>query len=473
MEKIIIQPGAMECDWGKRPTVERDIHTRVLFDRIWWFITMRWYAAMGCFLGALITSLPDVPFQIQARYPLAVGFGLLITNTLYYLITKNYAHRKNRGYSYSIIIRFQILTDFVCCSLLTYACGTVETPVFTLFLTHIILSTLFFESRQSLFTAFEAWLFATLPLILQCFGWLQLNSIFNPSLLKLVVGSAPLTVIFVTAIGFCFLVTWFLVNEITKSLRIREGQVVETVNMLKRMDVEKSQTTLRATHELKAPFAAIESYVFLLRDGYAGEIPKKAQNIICRIGERCELLRGRITEIIHLSNLKTLVLTEMNFKPLELGALLEKEVRENSVVGAQRNIRINYEHGPPTWVSGSRSHLYTLFSNLIRNAINYSYENGVVDVRLKAEEGKARVEIRDRGIGIPAKNMSKIFDEHFRSNNAVTHKKWGSGLGLAMVKETARMHGAVIHVNSVEKEGTVFQINFKRISQPEEGGTHE
>ena len=70
------------------------------------------------------------------------------------------------------------------------------------------------------------------------------------------------------------------------------------------------------------------------------------------------------------------------------------------------------------------------------------------------------VAVKDEGIGIPEKNLPKIFDEYFRSNNAVKHYASSSGLGLAMVKEIIRLHGASIHVKSREGEGSTFKAAF-------------
>ena len=120
------------------------------------------------------------------------------------------------------------------------------------------------------------------------------------------------------------------------------------------------------------------------------------------------------------------------------------------------------EKHPPIYVMGSYSHLKTLFSNLIQNAINYCRDNtGRVVISIeKTRPQKVSVSVQDNGIGIPKENLDKIFDDHFRSKNAVTHYPGGTGLGLSMVKEIVVLHGASIQVESIVGRGSSFTVRF-------------
>jgi len=244
---------------------------------------------------------------------------------------------------------------------------------------------------------------------------------------------------------------------------LRERQLEDAHQMLLKVDKEKTQATIIATHELKAPFAAIKSYIYSLRDGYCGQLPEKAQTVIARIGDRCDQITGRITDIIHLNNLRTLVVSDMNLVPLDLNAIIAEEAREGALVGEPRKIQvINLtEKHPPVYVMGSSSHLKTLFSNLIQNAIHYCHDNtGRVVVSMEDLPKKIAVSVQDNGIGIPKENLDKIFDDHFRSKNAVEHYTGGTGLGLSIVKEIVFIHGASIQVESIVGRGSSFYIKI-------------
>jgi two-component system, OmpR family, sensor kinase len=244
--------------------------------------------------------------------------------------------------------------------------------------------------------------------------------------------------------------------------------------MLVRMDKEKTQATLRATHELKAPFAAIKSYVYTLRDGYCGELPDKAKAVVGRIGDRCDHLTRKITDIIHLSNLQTLLVSDMDLKPVDLTALLKEEAEEGALLGKPRGITVHPpDETEPVYVHGSKVHLRTLVSNLIQNAVFYSRKGeGAVSLSVHHQPNRVSVIVSDNGIGIPSENLDKIFDEHFRSKNAVAHHADGTGLGLSLVKEIARLHGATVSVESTVGKGAAFTVSFDPLGTEPERENH-
>ena len=121
---------------------------------------------------------------------------------------------------------------------------------------------------------------------------------------------------------------------------------------------------------------------------------------------------------------------------------------------------------------GSSSHLRTLFSNLIQNAVHYSNDNGRVQITTRIEAPRVSVEVQDEGIGIPEKHLEKIFEEHFRSKGAVAHHANGTGLGLPMVKEIVRLHSAEIQVKSTVGKGARFTVNFDIVEQKPSRGDH-
>ena len=441
----------------------RDLRSSELVDRIRWFITMRWLAVLACCLGTAAILSDLAPVRLEPAYFVAATCFLAAANLLYTLGARRLSSRQTDRQGVQVFLVVQMLGDFSALSFLAYALGSIETPILTLFMAHIILATLFFSRRGSIAIVAAAWLFASLPLILEWAGLIPTISILDGYFKQTLYGSSLITSGFIAGIGGAYFVCWYLVGVISSSLKIRERQLEEAFEMMVVMDREKTQATLRATHELKAPFAAIKSYVYTLRDGYCGELPDKARKVVSRIGERCDQLTEKITDIIHLSNLRSQVFAEKNMAPVDLVAVLAEESREADLIGEPRGIKVvNHAGGPePVSVIGSKSSLHTLFSNLLQNAVVYSHEGGEVEVFVDRGPGRVEVRIRDNGIGIPEKNLEKIFEEHFRSNNAVAHRPGGTGLGLPIVKEIVRLHGATIQVESEEDKGTQFTVGFK------------
>jgi two-component system phosphate regulon sensor histidine kinase PhoR len=165
----------------------------------------------------------------------------------------------------------------------------------------------------------------------------------------------------------------------------------------------------------------------------------------------------------------------MHLAPVDLITIISEEAREGALIGRSRKIRvINLtEKHPPAFVMGSQSHLKTLFSNLIRNAINYSNDKtGRVVVSIESISQKIAVSVQDNGIGIPKENLDKIFDDHYRCKNAVDHYPSGTGLGLSIVKEIVFLHGASIQVESIVGRGSSFTVRFNIVEAKQERNNH-
>ncbi len=455
---------SVSYDWGGVTTFTPDLRSNELVLRVRWFINMRWIAAVACFAAAATAQLNLLPVHIVSVYFEAVGLFLCAANTMYTLVARRMLREKSRQHRTTTLLTVQMLADFLSLSILTYACGGIETPIAILFMAHIILATLFFPRWAGLAIMAAAWFFAALPLFLEWAGVLPQLSIFNGQFKSMVLQNTALTAGFVIGTGGVFFVCWYLMSVITASLKLRELQVEEAYRAMVRMDREKTQATLRATHELKAPFAAIKSYVYTLKDGYCGPLPDKAAVVVSKIGDRCDNLMKKITDIIHLSNIKTLVVTDMNLAPVDLVSILTDEIREGVLVAEPRKIVVESLLGTaePVRILGSARHLKTLFSNLIQNAVSYSdNDTGCVQVSLHQANRRVMVKVTDNGIGIPKENLTKIFEEHFRSKNAVAHNPSGTGLGLSIVKEIVRLHGATIEVESTVGKGTSFTVSFE------------
>ncbi len=451
---------------GDEPhTYDAGTRLKELSQRLWWFIALRWLFTGGCLALALVARLQLMPAAIDYRFLLITGVFLGATNLLFTRLMKSFTRGGLNTRGIRVLVIVQTLTDYMAISLVSYALGGVETPVIVLFLGEIILVTLFCKRAISLVMALVGAFFAVLPVILEYAGVIPALSLYNATFKTALSSDLHFTLSYIVGVTVVFLYFWYLVSEITTSLRLREHQLEKTYNKLMLLDQEKTQATLRATHELKAPLAAINSYVYALRDGYAGEISDKGRQALERIGDRADLLMKKVVDIIQLSNIKTLVLKQAHLTALNLTEVLAGEVKEAQVLGKRRNIRIvNQAHGaPPYLICGSPEHLRTLISNLLRNAITYSKNNFSVEVSLQGKRDRVTLSIQDHGIGIPEKNLDRIFEEHFRSNNAVAHNPNGTGLGLPVIKAVARLHHAVIRVSSELDKGTRFNVTFHLI----------
>ena len=227
---------------------------------------------------------------------------------------------------------------------------------------------------------------------------------------------------------------------------------------------EKTRYLMHATHQLKAPFAAIQSYTDVLLGGYAGALEPRTKDIVGKIKERCELLSSSIKEMLELANLKSLVRENIEMRAASLNHLVASAVKHLADVAAARAIRITTPDFPRLDVLCNRNQILILLSTLIENAIQYSPSGSEVAVRVSELPGPGAVEVSvaDHGIGIKSAHLERIFEEYFRANEAVAAHEQGTGLGLAIAKEIATIHGITIAVESAPGQGSTFSFRLKR-----------
>lgn len=231
---------------------------------------------------------------------------------------------------------------------------------------------------------------------------------------------------------------------------------------LKQINNEKTKYLMHATHQLKAPFAAIQSYTELILDGYTGKIPPRSLEIVKKIRERCRMLTDAINDMLELANLKSLVREniQMDFYPLD--AIFASAVNHLAELAAARQIKVGVPPAADILVKCNRNQILILLSNLLENAIYYSPAGATVNLAVQEEKtALIRISVIDHGIGIAEKYQSRIFDEYFRVNQAVTFNERGTGLGLAIAREIAQIHDTTIEVESAPGQGSSFSFHLK------------
>ncbi len=234
---------------------------------------------------------------------------------------------------------------------------------------------------------------------------------------------------------------------------------------LKEINNEKTKYLLYATHQLKAPFAAIQSYVDIILEGYTGKISPETRDIVQKVKRRCVLLSRVIKEMLELEKLKSRDEIVLDLKKINISSILTYMVQQSKISAKIKKIKIDFTPiKEDLYIKGSKKQIEILFSILLENAINYSPSKSIVKIITKKIEGpRIYIGIEDQGIGIPEKNIGNVFNEFFRSNNAVDFHKNGTGLGLSVAREIINIHNASINVESELEQGSCFSVAFKLI----------
>lgn len=208
------------------------------------------------------------------------------------------------------------------------------------------------------------------------------------------------------------------------------------------------------SHELKTPLAIIKGEIDL-----ALRKPRSIESL----NETLRTIAGEVDELIRLVHDLMLLLKSdakqlrFEMKKTDLSEILA-QIKDLFFERAQsKQVVLESDLAEGLYVKGDALYLKRLFSNLIDNAVKFSHKEGVVEIRLSREKkNKARIQIRDTGIGIEEQALAKIFDRFYRSDQARSLE--GAGLGLSIAKAICEAHGGEIDITSTFSQGTVVQI---------------
>jgi two-component system sensor histidine kinase SenX3 len=127
-------------------------------------------------------------------------------------------------------------------------------------------------------------------------------------------------------------------------------------------------------------------------------------------------------------------------------------------MAATRRIPVQLEASSGADVVGNRRQLLSAVGNLVENAIKYSDPGAAVDVDVHADGGQVVLAVHDRGMGIPGRDLERVFERFYRVDKARSRETGGSGLGLSIVRHVMANHGGQVSVASVEGEGSTFTL---------------
>ena len=455
-------PANPEAKGSERPFLES-----LLVHNVSWFCQFRWLVIAILFSYGVVGLFPRLidPFGIRAPgvWPFTTAAVLVISNLAFLYL----ARTRTSPAQIMTNLWGQITVDLVILSGVVYFVGSLETNIAFTYLFHIVLSCVFFSGRQSLIvTVMAIGMFATCIMAEYVLKILPSMSIFAGSFRE-AYTSPILTMLafnFFLTIGI-WLVVWYLASHLSLMVRKSDFELAETNRRLVAAFEERSRHMLTTTHQLKAPFAAIYSNTQLLLQGYCGEIPDESLKVIKRISLRCRRLTAEIQEMLQLANLSSTSLESFDRIRMDSTELLEWCISQVEIVAKEGNIAIKTDIQPVAML-GAEDHLKMLFANLLSNAVIYSHRKGQVSISCKPGPNlEPIVVIEDNGIGIPADKLPCIFEEHYRTKEAVQHNKESSGLGLAIVKYVAEMYGIRIRVESRPGFGTKFELRFPALDE--------
>lgn len=241
------------------------------------------------------------------------------------------------------------------------------------------------------------------------------------------------------------------------------GHVIVLRNITEHKELDFAKTNLIATvsHEFKTPISSIKMSVQLLENEQTGILNSEQKQLLHSIDEDAGRLLKITGELLNMSQVESGNI-QLSILPADPGEIIKYAIQATQTQAEQHHIKfsIAIPETIPKVLADSEKTAWVL-TNLISNAIRYSYENSTIYLSVKELKNKVQISVRDTGQGIAPQYKDKIFERYFRVPGT---KKEGTGLGLAISKEFIAAQNGEITVDSELGSGSTFTISFNTIS---------
>ena len=228
----------------------------------------------------------------------------------------------------------------------------------------------------------------------------------------------------------------------------------------KKISEIKSDFINNMSHEFKTPIATINLAIDAIENPINIKDEKKVSRYLKMMREENKRMQDQVETVLMISQL------ERGTTPMELSLLDVHEVVEEAIshvaLIVQNRAGMIYKHldASHTFIKGNKNHLTNVITNLLDNAIKYSDESPIIEVRTWCSEKEIAIEIKDQGMGMDAETLQLIFEKFYREQGGNVHNIKGHGLGLSYVKKIVHLLNGTIHVKSKKGKGSSFTIQL-------------
>lgn len=230
--------------------------------------------------------------------------------------------------------------------------------------------------------------------------------------------------------------------------------VLQDVTEQEKLERSRREFVANVSHELRTPLTTIKSYLEALEDG-ALEDPELARRFIGVTRNEAERMIRMVNDLLHLSRFDSKQ-THLHKQWTDVPEMLEDVADRFSFQLKQRQIGITLDIPDNiSRIEVDRDQIDQVLDNLVSNAIKYTGNGGKIVISARQPDAsKVEISIEDNGIGIPAKDLERIFERFYRVDKARSRNMGGTGLGLSIAREIIKAHGGEIRIESEVNRGT-------------------
>ena len=238
--------------------------------------------------------------------------------------------------------------------------------------------------------------------------------------------------------------------------RVGTVAVIDDVSERQRLEAVRRDFVANVGHELRTPIGALAVLAETLSEEDDLVVVRR---LAARISAEAERAGRLIEDLLDLSRIEAEGSTTA--ERVSVAAVLADAAERVRQAAEGRQVRVQLpDCDPAPEVTGDRGQLVSAVVNLLDNAIKYSDAGSTVLVAVHRRGGWVEVAVRDEGIGIPGRDLERIFERFYRVDRARSRETGGTGLGLSIVRHVATNHGGDVHVESREGEGSTFTLRL-------------
>ena len=421
-------------------------------DRMMWYVNLRWIAVMGILIslpiGGKMLVLNIGTNEIINTTVILAGF-----NIAYFFVIRHVKFiNEIEQLSFAEI---QIIIDLVLLSFIVHFAGGIGNPFFFLYTVQVIFSGILFPGYVL------PYINASLAALLLS-GW----TIFehnNPEWGYNIRAEQMSSALIFTSLAAFFIINFagiYIINSFMMSYHLLKRTLDEKNTLLEKSIRDRNKAFRFAAHELKSPMIAIQSTLEVVKSLYAEELRKEVRDMVFKAEKRSSQVIDMIKEMIAVTQynlgIEKPVIAEVHFSEWLYGI-----VKQYNAFAVNKKIELVFNHlTEDILVKLDSAGFEKVAANLVNNALRYTKEGGKVTVSPYYKADIFGFSVKDTGIGIPAEDIEKIFEEFYRSKNAKEAEQLGTGLGLSLVKEIVQFYGGEISINSEIGVGSEFIVSI-------------
>ncbi|MCE7993700.1 MAG: response regulator [Roseivirga sp.] len=244
----------------------------------------------------------------------------------------------------------------------------------------------------------------------------------------------------------------------------KKNEIKQFADKVQELQSTQSRWFTNIAHELRTPLTLILGPIQNLRK--RPEMPPTLRSEVDLAKKYGDQLINQVNEILEISRLESGKLV-LNQRPIDLIALLKQVVASFESYASEKGVMLSLQYGSsPVTMNLDSNKVITIINNLVSNAIKFTPANNSVSIELKEptkEDDTVRVAVKDSGVGISAKNLPYVFDRFYQASQAKDQHYGGSGVGLTLSQELAKLHQGLISVISEIGQGSLFTLSLPSI----------